>query len=173
MGATFCDPPEFIPALVTRAREGSDVVYVARPADKQPLFRRLMVSLFFRIADRLIPFPLRRDATEFRVLSRRAVNAIVKLKEHNRYMPLLYEYVGFTVATIPFEGDRSRWVRRPYSYRMKVHWAVDAIVAFSDRPLRYAALLSLLISLSCLVGTVCIVVEKLVSNTAVEGWTPR
>ena len=86
-------------------------------------------------------------------------------------MPLLYEYVGFTVATIPFEGDRSRWVRRPYSYRMKVHWASRRHRRLLRSPASLCGPLSLLISLSCLLGTVWIVVEKLVSNTAVEGWT--
>jgi glycosyltransferase involved in cell wall biosynthesis len=173
MAASLQHPPELIPKLIARAQQECDVVYVAKHPDmKEPWLRRMVASMFFALAKRLTSFKVRRDVIDFLILSRRAVNSITQLKEHNRYMPMIYEYVGYSVGTIPFEEvvpKRTRPSR--YSYRQKIHLAIDAIVSFSDRPLRYLAFACVLISLLLFVATLWIVIDKLVSHEVVEGWT--
>jgi dolichol-phosphate mannosyltransferase len=167
----FRDPPELIPKLVERARQGADVVCVRRRTGRgQPFVRRLAINAFYRLAGRLTQLELRRDATDFRVLSRRAVNSITKLKEHNRYMPMLYAYVGYDVVTIPYEPGQHETIDLTYSYRERFGLAIDAIVAFSDRPLRYVAILSFCLSGAALVGSGVVVLNKLMDDQVVEGW---
>ena len=172
MGASLQHPPELIPKLIARAQQECDVVYVAKHPDmKEPWLRRVVGSVFFALARRLTPFNVRRDVIDFLILSRRAVNSITQLKEHNRYMPMIYEYIGYSVGTIPFEEvvpERARSSRR---YRQKIHLAVDAIVSFSDRPLRYLAFTCVLISSILFFATLWIVIDKFVSEEAIEGWT--
>ena len=88
-------------------------------------------------------FSLPQDATDFRVLSRRAVNSLTQLKEHNRYMRMLYAYVGLRVSDIPFRSFGRQVPEKLNSYKEKFTLALDAIVSFSDKPLRYVAVLSM------------------------------
>ena len=171
MRGTFHDAPELIPKLIARARDGADVVCVAGGSSGEPFVRRLVAKCFFRLTRKLTGFDLREDLTPYRVLSRRVVNSITRLKEHNRYMPMLFEYVGYRLSVIPYQSTTlGEVVGHGYSYREKVRLAIDAIVAFSDRPLRYAAIVSVLVSMTCLLGTVAVVIERSLSDNLAEGW---
>ncbi len=172
MESTFQDPPELIPELVTKAQDGHDVVYVSREAEEmRPFLRRMAASLFYKITARMTGFSLPEEATEFRVLSRRAVNSITRLKEHNRYMKMLYAYVGYQVSSVPYRPSRHRAIgRSKYSYKERLKLALDAIIAFSDKPLRYVAILSIIISFAAFMGSVWVFLERLYSDQVVAGW---
>lgn len=171
MSADFQDPPELIPEMVARAQEGFDVVYVSKPqAKKQPILHRIAASVFYRVSASMTGFSLPKDATDFRVLSRRAVNSIAQLKEHNRYMRMLYAYVGLRVSDIPFRSSGRQVPEKVSSYKEKFTLALDAIVSFSDKPLRYVAVLSMFTSVLTFLGSVWVFLEKLFSDQVVEGW---
>jgi polyisoprenyl-phosphate glycosyltransferase len=174
MTPSLLDPPELIPRLVARAQEGGhDVVYVRKPpARAEPWPHRLAVRAFYALCRRLTGLDVREDATGFQVLSRRVVNSLARLKEHNRVMRMLFAYVGFNAAAIEpgqepgeavYHGGREGLHRR-------LHLAVDAIVAFSDRPLRYASALSLGLAGLAFLGAVAVVAEKLLSGGTAPGW---
>jgi dolichol-phosphate mannosyltransferase len=173
LGRDLQDPPGLISRLVARAREGGlDVVYVRRPPDPaEPWPRRLASRLFFRISRGLSGLDIREDATGARVLSRRAVNALARLKEHNRVMWLLLAHLGFATDAIeagPAEAGSP--ASRPLSLRERYHLALDAVIASSDKPLRYVSGVALLISAMALLGAVAVVLERLVNRDVVAGW---
>jgi glycosyltransferase involved in cell wall biosynthesis len=173
MSKDLRDPPAFLPKLVARAREGYDVVYAKKPAGRErgSLPYRVASRLFYRLSGHLTGLRLPEDASEFRVLSRRVVNAVSRLKEHNRVMRIMFAYMGYTTVGIPIDvrGGRAGDARRNYADKLEL--ALDAIIAFSNKPLRYVSVLSIIISTVSLLCAVGVFVQKLLSNDAVEGWT--
>lgn len=171
MRPTFRNSPERIPDLVTKAQEGFDVVCVSKPPDAtRSWLQRFLARLFIRIARMLTDLELNRDASEFRLLSRRVVNSVSKMKEHSRYMTMLFAYVGYSVANIPYRPPAHPIPAREYSYGESFKLAIDSLISFSDKPLRYTAALSVCVSITSFLGSLWVVGERLVSNRIVEGW---
>jgi polyisoprenyl-phosphate glycosyltransferase len=174
MTPSLQDPPELIPRLVAKAQEGGhDVVYVRKPraGAEESWPHRLAVRAFHALCRRLTGLDVREDATGFQVLSRRVVNSLARLKEHNRVMRMLFAYVGFNAAAIdPGEDLGAAYRGRGEGLHRRLRLAVDAIVAFSDRPLRYASALSLGLSGLAFLGAVAVVAEKLLSGGTAPGW---
>lgn len=171
MAAHRGDPPQLIPKLVRRSQEGYDIVYAAKdPKESGPLLYRLATKFFYKLTFRLSGLDVPPEATDFRVLSRRVVNSVTRLKEHNRSMRMLYAYVGFKSDGILLESFKD-WSRKTeYRYRGKLQLVLDVILAFSDKPLRYVSLLSMGVSLTALVGAIYVVVQRFRSDGLVEGW---
>ena len=171
MEPTFRDPPELIPDLVAKAQDDFDVVYVSRPPEPTKRFlQRAASTLFYRIASMLTDLELDRDASEYRLLSRRIVNSVSKLKEQNRYMKMLFAYVGYKVTSIPFQSSGHPIAPSEYSYRENFKLALDALISFSDKPLRYIAILSVCVSILAFLGSLWVVIDKMMSQHVVEGW---
>jgi dolichol-phosphate mannosyltransferase len=104
MDSDLQDSPDLIPKLVDRAVSGYDVVYAARISRAgESFFKKISSKYFYKIASSLTGFTIPDDAGDFRVFNRKVVNSISQLKESNRYMKMLYAYVGFKVSKIPFE----------------------------------------------------------------------
>lgn len=167
------DPPGLAARLVARALEGGfDVVYARRPPDpSEPWPLRAASRLFFRLSRTLTGLDIREDATGARVLSRRVVNSLAKLKEHNRVMWMLFAYVGYATDAIEADGAIGDAVPRQHSgLRERYHLALDAIIAFSDKPLRYVSGVALAISALALVGAMGVVVERLFVREVAAGW---
>jgi dolichol-phosphate mannosyltransferase len=164
--------PAFLPKLVVHAREGYDVVYAKKAAGRArgPLLYRVASRLFYRLAGHLTGLHLPDDASDFQVLSRRVVNSFTRLKEHSRSMRITFAYMGFATIGIPIDVPRGRAGHDRYSYADKLELALDAIIAFSNRPLRYLSIISMGISAFSLLCAVVVVVNRLLSDRIVEGW---
>jgi dolichol-phosphate mannosyltransferase len=165
------DPPELIPQLVRRAQDGFDVVYVRKPPLRsEPWPYRLAIRAFYRLCRWATGLDMHEDSTGYQVLSRRVVNSLGRLKEHNRVNRMLSAYVGFTTASIDPAGYADIYQGRAGLHE-RYHVALDAIVAFSDKPLRYASGLSLALAGLALLGALTVVAGRLLGDTAVPGWT--
>lgn len=170
--SSFDDSPELIPSLVAKAEEGADIVYVRierRDGGVLGRLPRAVTAALFGVAKRWTGLALDPYATTFQLFSRRAVNAATKLKEHSSYVPVLYAFLGYSVATIDAAPGTTKNAAERLSWP-KLRQAVDTIVSFSHRPLRYAALLALMISSSAFVGSLYVLIAKITSNRIVEGW---
>jgi len=165
------DPIDLIPDLIRRAQSGYDIVYTTKDEKTGgPLMHRLAARAFFNVNRRLTGLNIQPEATDYRVVSRRVVNSITRLKEHNRFIRMLTAYIGFKSDSIPIEKTEDWATNAKYSYRRKLRLAIDSIVAFSDKPLRYVSLLSLGVSLSALGGAFYVVIQKIREVGLVEGW---
>jgi dolichol-phosphate mannosyltransferase len=155
-------PPELIPELIAKAQEGFDIVYAARTTrNYESFFKRTASKFFYSFARKMTNFHIPDDATNFRVINKKVVQSIKRLKENNRHLLMLYAYVGFKSAAIPFDIAKRTAGESKYNYRKLINLALDSIISFSHRPLRYMSALSVLISvvLSCYAGF--IVLQKL------------
>ncbi len=99
--ADLQDPPELIPELLARWREGYDVVYAQRESRVgDGWFKRHSAALFYRVMNRLSDVPIPRDAGDYRLLSRRAVEALLQLREQHRYMKGLFAWIGYPQTAV-------------------------------------------------------------------------
>jgi|APSaa5957512535_1039671.scaffolds.fasta_scaffold12573_4 polyisoprenyl-phosphate glycosyltransferase len=173
MDSDLQDSPDLIPKLVDRAVSGYDVVYAARISRAgESFFKKISSKYFYKIASSLTGFSIPNDAGDFRVFNRKVVNSISQLKESNRYMKMLYAYVGFKVSKIPFERSERYAGTTKYSYAKLFNASLDAIISFSNRPLRILSIFSMILSFLLFVLILGIFIYKMMdTNAIVEGWS--
>ena len=137
MDGDLQDPPEVVPELIARWREGYDVVYAVRTKrEGDPWHKRLLAVLFYRVLRRLTQTDVPADAGDFRLVDRRAVDSFKLLRERNRYVRGMFAWVGFNQIGVPYERDARYGGERKYTFRKSLKLAIDGIVSFSTVPLR-------------------------------------
>jgi polyisoprenyl-phosphate glycosyltransferase len=135
------DPPELIPTMVERWREGADVVYAVRSErNGETRFKLATARWFYRLLSKLSPIDLRHDSGDFRLLDRRALDALLAMRERNRYLRGMTVWVGFTQTAVAYKRDPRYAGQTKYPLRKMVRFALDAIVSFSQTPLQVATI---------------------------------
>ena len=137
--ADLQDPPELIPALIEQWRAGYDVVYATRSARTgETGFKRLTSSAFYRTMERLSDTPVPRDTGDFRLLSRRALEALRHLRERQRFMKGLFAWIGYRQTAVHYQRDPRHAGKTKWNYWRLFQLAVEGITSFSTAPLRVA-----------------------------------
>jgi glycosyltransferase involved in cell wall biosynthesis len=171
MDSDLQHPPELVPELVARWREGFDVVYAIRSdrSGESWLKRRASVT-FYRLLRRVTRTDVVQNAGDFRLIDRRALLAFRRLRENNRYLRGMFSWLGFRQTGVPY-GYHERHAGVPkYTFRRMVHFGVDGVTSFSNAPLHLALHLGFAFSIaSFLFGTYAIV-AKLAGFYTVPGW---
>ena len=165
------DPPLMIPDLIATAISGYDVVIAERSGQDEPVIRKWLSRVFYRIATILLGYPLRSNATYFRAFSRRAVNSLIRIRSKNRYLRCLNGMVGFSQATIPHTGRVSASGKSGF-FRLfaNASSAADIIISNSAAPLRLASLLGVLASFANVLYFGYILAVTLIKRKLAEGW---
>lgn len=153
MDADLQDPPEVIPDLLDRWRQGFDVVYAIRRHRKEPIAKRLAYAFFYRLLHRVAAVDVPLDAGDFCLMGRRVVEQLNALPERNRFVRGLRTWVGFRQTGVEYEREARHAGRSQYGFWKLVRLAVDGLVSFSYVPLRVASTVGFFVSLgSLLVG---------------------
>jgi polyisoprenyl-phosphate glycosyltransferase len=136
------DPPEVIPELLDRWREGADVVYAVR-TDRpgETAFKRTTARWFYRLFGRLADIELEAESGDFRLMDRHALDALLHMPERNRFLRGMSVWVGFTQTAVAFEREPRAAGRTKYTLPRMLRFSFDAITSFSHRPLQIATLL--------------------------------
>jgi len=163
MDADLQDPPELIPELVARWREGHEVVYAVRTRrEGETLFKKLTAKLFYRLLRRITQVEIPVDTGDFRLMGRRALEAFRRLPERHRFTRGLVAWVGFSQVGVPYARAARKAGETNYPLRKMLRFAVDAITSFSHVPLQLATWLGFLTSLFAFAYIVVVVVLKFV-----------
>ena len=140
------DPPAVIPRMVEQSRTGVGVVFGIRKSRAgEPLILRAGAGLFYGAVNRMFGLNIPRNSTHFRVLSRQAVNAVVQLRDHDRYLSTLSAYVGYASQSVEYEMAHRRAVTRRKGLLEAAKLAMGIVVANSLRPLYLAVGFGLLV----------------------------
>ncbi len=165
------DPPEMIPTFVRRWEEGHDLVYgVVRQRTGDPLWKAVSARVLYRIVRALADVSIPKDATDFRLLSRRAINALNQLGERNRYSRGFSHWIGFKQAALVYDR-RPRTAghsKAPLWYM--VNLAANAITCFSIRPLQLFSLCGF-VTLAGTIALACVYVGSWMFRFALPGMT--
>jgi dolichol-phosphate mannosyltransferase len=147
MDGDLQDPPEVIPEMLERWRQGSDVVYaVRRTRAGESRLKLITAKWFYRLFSKLAQVDLEHNAGDFRLLDRRALDVLNSLRERNRFLRGMTVWVGFTQTAVHYDRD-PRFAGEPkYNLSRMTRLTLDAISSFSHRPLQLATVLGFLFS---------------------------
>jgi dolichol-phosphate mannosyltransferase len=161
--ADLQDPPEVIPEMVDRWREGYEVVYGQRTQrDGETAFKRATASGFYRLLQRITNVDIPVDTGDFRLMGERAVAAFRALPERNRFIRGLVSWLGFPQTAVRYHRHARAAGETKYPLRKMVRFALDGITSFSFLPLRLATVLGFAVSLLAFVYIVVVLVLKVV-----------
>jgi glycosyltransferase involved in cell wall biosynthesis len=137
--ADLQDPPELMPTMIEHWRAGSDVVYTMRTTrEGESRFKVVTARWFYGIMGWVSAVPLASNSGDYRLLSRPALDALLTMRESNRYLRGMTSWVGFTQTALPYDRVARHAGKTKYSIRKMVHFALDAIASFSNVPLQLA-----------------------------------
>ncbi len=142
--ADLQDPPELIPTMVARWEEGADVVYAVRKQrEGESAFKLASASWFYRLFDKLAQVDLEPNSGDYRLLDRRALDALLTMTERSRFLRGMTVWVGFTQTAVPYERDARNAGETKYTLRKMLRFSLDAIASFSHLPLQLATYVGL------------------------------
>lgn len=169
--ADLQDPPEEIPRMINAWQEGADVVCMRRSHRAgETAFKRLSAHLFYRVLNRISHFDIPEDTGDFRLMSRRVVEALRQLPERQRYMKGLFAWVGFPTTILTYAREARAAGHTKWNYLALFGLAFEGITSFSITPLRWATALG---GIAAIVGALFglgIVIKTLLYGDAVQGY---
>jgi dolichol-phosphate mannosyltransferase len=171
MDGDLQDPPEVIPSLIKKWEEGFEVVYAVRKKRKENILKRVLYRLFYLILSRLSYIAIPLDSGDFSVLDKKVVELFNTMPEKNRFIRGIRAWVGFNQTGITYERD-SRFAGKPkYSLGKLIGLALDGIVSFSYRPLKFATQAGFFISSLSFLGGIFYFLYWLIRGDAPKGFT--
>lgn len=173
MDADLQDPPALLPEMLRAVREeGYDCAGTRRTTRKgEPPIRSLFARLFYRFINMISHTQLVDGARDYKLLSRKAVDALLAMPEYNRFSKGLYEWIGFRTKWIAFENVERVAGETKWSFWKLFKYSLEGIVAFTTFPLALASLLGMLCMLVALVIVVSLCVRQVLWHSSVDGWT--
>lgn len=157
------DPPEVIPQLFARWREGYQVVYAVRKErEGETAFKKTTASIFYRLIRRITNVDIPVDTGDFRLMDRRVVNALKSMREQKRFMRGLSVWVGFKQIGVEYKRDARKAGETKYPLSKMVRFALDGITAFSYLPLQLATYFGFVVAALSLVFVILVIVLRLI-----------
>jgi polyisoprenyl-phosphate glycosyltransferase len=172
MDADLQDPPEVIPRLIEQWRKGYDIVFAVRAKRQgEGFFKRATAALFYRLFRRMAATEIPLDAGDFRLMSRRAVEALQSIRERNRFIRGLAGWIGFRQTAVTYVRDVRQAGETKYPLKKMLRFALNGLLSFSVVPLQLASYLGFLISSIGFFYIVYAIGLKLFTDRVVLGWT--
>lgn len=169
--ADLQDPPELIPEMLAAWREGADVVDMRRRSRAgESWLKRATAHLFYRAINRLSDVPIPHDTGDFRLLSRRAVDALNEMPESNRFMKGLFAWIGFEHTSLLYDREPRAAGTSKWHYWKLWNFALEGITSFSVAPLKVASYVGILTALLAFAYAAYFLVKTLVSGDPVPGF---
>ena len=172
MDGDLQDPPELIAAFLERWREGYDVVYAVRRSRKgEGAFKLITARAFYRIVRRLTNVAIPVDTGDFRLMSRRVVEALKQTRERHRFLRGLVSWVGYPQIGVEYDRDERFSGSTKYPLTKMLRFAVDGITSFSEIPLRFASYLGFTVSIVAFIVAIIEILVKLFTGYNLPGYT--
>jgi polyisoprenyl-phosphate glycosyltransferase len=170
--ADLQDPPELLPQMIAQMEsEQADVVYAVRRARAgETAFKRGTAKIFYRLLSRLAEIDIPLDTGDFRLMSRRALDALLSLPEQARFIRGMVAWIGFRQVPIAYDRAERHAGQTSYPLSRMMRLALDAVTGFSTAPLRFASHIGLwLVAASVLL--IAYIASGYFLGYAIQGWT--
>ncbi|KXK10302.1 MAG: hypothetical protein UZ22_OP11002000815 [Microgenomates bacterium OLB23] len=171
--ADLQDPPELIHEMILKWQEGYKVIYARRSARHESLFKTATADMFYRLINFLSDTEIPHNVGDFRLIDRDVVEMLNKLPEHARFLRGLVAWGGFSSAYVSFERKERVNGETHYPFKKMMGFALNGIVSFSSKPLRFATHVGFLCAVLGFVGIVYAISRRLFlpHEYWVTGWT--
>lgn len=169
--ADLQDPPELIVEMLKYYEEGYDDVYAKRRSrNGESWLKKFTSKSFYKILSKVSSVPIQRDTGDFRLLSRRAIEALRKFPEKQRYTKGMFSLIGFKKKEVEFDRDSRVAGKTKWNYFKLIDLAIDGITSFTTAPLRIATFMGILSALVAFIYIVYIVVRTIILGIDVPGY---
>ena len=164
LDADLQDPPEEISRLLSKWREGFDVVFATRKKRKDPLLKKLLAWGFYRLLQKITTLPMARDSGDFCLMDKKVVIVMNSLPERSRYLRGLRTWCGFRQTSVIFDRHERAGGLPQYTFRKSFRLAMDGLFSFSAVPLRLATHMGLWVSALAFFGVMFTLAQKLFAH---------
>ena len=172
MDGDLQDPPEVIPQLIERWQQGFDVITARRRRrNGESAFKLATAFLFYRTLRLLSDTSIPVDTGDFRLMSRKAVDAIKAMPERSRFLRGMVSWAGFKHTEVEYERSERMAGETKYTFVKMLRLAANGILSFSRVPLQLILGLGILFSVFSFIGILAVLYETLVLHTTVRGWS--
>jgi len=169
--ADLQDPPELIPEMIRKWREGYEVVYGVRiKRIGETFFKKLTAKLFYRFMKSMTEVDMPLDTGDFRLIDRKVCNALKTANEKNRYIRGLISWLGFKQIGIEYVRDKRFAGETKYPLKKMIKFAFDGITSFSYKPLKLATYFGTVISGLSFLYLLVVLFQRLFTDDTVAGW---
>lgn len=172
MDADLQDPPSLLPKMLKLIKEeGYDSVGTRRVTRKgEPPIRSFFAKMFYKIINKMSKVEMVDGARDYRLMTRQMTDAIINLKEYNRYSKGLFSFVGFNTKWLEYENVQRVAGETKWSFWKLFLYAIDGIVAFTTAPLTIAAIMGLIFCLIAFIMIIVIIVKTIAFGDPTSGW---
>ncbi|MFC2155315.1 glycosyltransferase family 2 protein [Acidobacteriota bacterium] len=170
--ADLQDPPQVIPQMIDRWKEGYDVVYGKRMKRQgETIFKKLTAAAFYRFLKKMTDVDIPVDVGDFRLIDRSVCAAMKKIKERNRFVRGLISWLGFKQGEVLFERKERYAGTTKYPLRKMIRFALNGVFSFSYKPLKIATFLGILASAAGFFYLIYALYQKFFTDATITGWT--
>ncbi len=171
LDADLQDPPSLIPEMFGYIEEGYDSVATRRVSRKgEPPIRSFFARKFYKLINKMSKTQIVDGARDFRLMTRRFVDAVLSMKEYNRFTKGIFSWVGFDTKWVEYENIERRKGETKWSFWKLFLYAIDGIVAFTTAPLSFASFMGGLFCILAFVLIVITIIRKLLFGDPTSGW---
>ena len=169
--ADLQDPPELIPKMIEFWQQGYDDVYAKRSSRSgETWLKKITSSFFYKILQKSTDITIQRDTGDFRLLSRRCVEALKTIRETGRYTKGYFSWIGYSKKEITYIRDPRLAGDSKWNYFKLVNLAIDGIVSFTTAPLRWSTIFGILVSLLAFIYILYLVIRTIVFGVDLAGY---
>lgn len=170
--ADLQDPPELIPEMIAKIKEGNDVVYARRVVRKGETFmKKLTAKLFYRLLRTITSVEIPVDTGDFRVITRRVVNILNQMPEREKFLRGQIAWIGFNQTYVEYQRDERLAGRTSYTWRRMLRLALDGITSFSNFPLKVATVSGFVMAFVSFLLMLFALYSRFVWKVYEPGWT--
>lgn len=171
MDSDLQDPPHLLPDMLKYLQEGYDCVATRRVTRKgEPPIRSFFARLFYKLINKISNVDIVDGARDFRLMTAKMKDAILSLKEYNRFSKGIFGWVGFNTKWLEYENIQRVAGETKWNFWKLFLYSIDGIVAFSTAPLILSSLFGILFCLLAAIMIAVIIVKTLIFNDPVSGW---
>jgi glycosyltransferase involved in cell wall biosynthesis len=169
--ADLQDPPEMIPQFIDGWREGFDVVYAVRTErEGETWLKKKTASIFYRVIQSVSRIKIPKDTGDFRLMSRRSIEALSRLREHHRFMKGLFSWVGFPSKPIHYKREPRAAGQTKWNYWKLWNFALEGITSFTVGPLKMATYIGLAVASLSFLYAAFVIYKTLRYGDPVQGY---
>lgn len=171
MDADLQDPPSLLPEMFAGLEEGYESVATRRVSRKgEPVIRSFFARMFYRIMRKMSKADIVDGARDYRLMTRKFVNAVLKISEYNRFTKGIFGWVGFETKWLAYENIERQKGQTKWSFWKLFIYSIEGIVGFSTAPLAFASILGIVFCFVAFVFLLFIFIRALVFGDPVAGW---
>ena len=171
MDADLQDPPALLPEMFEGLEEGYESVATRRVSRKgEPVIRSFFARMFYRIMRKISQADIVDGARDYRLMTRKFVDAVLKISEYNRFTKGIFGWVGFKTKWIAYENVERQKGQTKWSFWKLLIYSMEGIVGFSTAPLAFASVVGIIFCFLAFVFLIFIFVRALVFGDPVAGW---